>query len=313
MYFSNLKSFNKSVLRSQQKTALLQHKRTGFFDFMGRGKSDEDEKKDLLNNTLTKEDTRELAESLVKGENAAAVDSKTEIKVLDMKNIRVIGDETAHKAYLKNLKEHRIFSMNVNEWQVKEQIKSKEFEKFETILKDLLLKHKLKLNDLSIPFTNFQTKFLFSKEIQAQTGISLSDYNVSIFKSPKDYKTFFYEVVLSGELFKYQEKKPLAITLDIVADADHQTDKEIALKRLEAEFFDTIENDSIKYREFNSEYQELVDSMIERTKIFRPVVNNVRVKTFRNYKDQSIMKKQIKDEIEYSNIKSIGSQSLAKN
>ncbi|OBA28825.1 hypothetical protein HANVADRAFT_51269 [Hanseniaspora valbyensis NRRL Y-1626] len=304
---------NKRALISQpQKTVLLQQKRTGFFDFLGRGKSDEDEKKEILNKSTTKEETKQLAESLVKGETESSVDSKTEIKVLDMKNTRVIGDNSAYETYLNNLKEHRISSLKINDWSVKTCLQAQEFENFETILKELLIKYNLELNELSIPFKDFQTKFLFSKDIQAKTGIILSDYNITLFASPKDYKTFFYEVVLSGELYKYQEKKPLAIKIDVVSDSEIQTDKEIALKRLQAEFSDVSDAITMKYKDFNSEYQQILDSMVERTKVFRPQTNNIRVKTFRTFKDQNTLKQKLEQEVEYSHSKLIKGQNLEK-
>lgn len=304
---------SKVLVSTPLKTSLLLHKRTGFFDFLGRGKSDKDEKKDILNSPTTKQETKELAESLVKGEEEAAAEKNSEIKVLDMKSTKVIGETAAYESYLKSLKEHRIASLKVNDWYTKDVLKAKEFEKFETILKDLLLKYKLELNELAVPFKDFKTKFLFAKDIQAQTGVLLSDYNITLFTSPKDYKTFFYEVVLSGDLFKYQEKKPLAIDIEIVSGSEAQTDKEIALKRLQAEFSGDSEDFSIKHKDFSPEYDQLLDSIVERTKILRPETSNVRVKTYRNFKDQEILKRKLEQEIDYSHSKMKSAQSLEKN
>lgn len=302
-----------TLLSNPQKTSLLHHRRTGFFDFLGRGKSDKDEKKDILNSSTTKQETKELAESLVKGEDETSAEKSSEIKVLDMKTTKVIGENSAYESYLKSLKEHRISSLKLNDWYTKDVLKAKEFEKFETILKDLLLKYKLELNELAVPFKDFKTKFLFAKDIQAKTGVFLSDYNVTLFTSPKDYKTFFYEVVLSGELFKYQEKKPLAIDIEIVSGSEAQTNKEIALKRLQAEFSGDSEDPSIKHKDFSPEYNQLLDSMVERTKVFRPETSNIRVKTFRNFRDQEILKRKLEQEIEYSYSKITSAQSLEKN
>ncbi|CCH62683.1 hypothetical protein TBLA_0I00180 [Henningerozyma blattae CBS 6284] len=63
-------------------------------------------------------------------------------------------------------------------------------------------------------FPDLSTKFNFSKEIQKKSGYLISDYNVTLFNSPVDFRNYFRTEVFSGKLGLFKESEPNAIHLN---------------------------------------------------------------------------------------------------
>lgn len=97
-------------------------------------------------------------------------------------------------------------SLSFNHWLSKDKLANeKQLDAFiNEITKDLNLQ-------IDKPFPDILTRFKFFKKIQASTGYTLSDYQLTILTSPLSFKKYFVDNILSGKLLRFNIKEPNAI------------------------------------------------------------------------------------------------------
>ncbi|GMM40167.1 hypothetical protein FOG51_00540 [Hanseniaspora uvarum] len=243
-------------------------------------------KKQENKTTVTKETTKDLLSALTKNDTGSqeAVNKESATKTLNFETTAVIGDSKLYEERLNSLKAHRFSQLKVNKWNKIDESEVGAFTK-EDIL-NLIAKYNIKQDEISKPFADYKTKFLFTKDLQKLSGRSLSDFNLSLFTSPEEFLQFYQKIYLSGSFDKYDETKPLAIYLKVGEDS----------KKLENEIF-------LDLKDAGKEYKELVSTITERTKVFSPKDNNVKIKNTRSRQEQESLKEIIKEEAEYLNLK----------
>lgn len=230
--------------------------------------------------------TKELLNTLTKNDNSAddVVNKGLAEKNVNFKTTAVIGDSKLYEERVKYLRDHRFSQLKVSKWNKIDETTVEKFTK-EDIL-NLVKKYNIEQDAISKPFSDYKTKFLFAKDLQKISGRSLSDFNLSLFNTPEEFLQFYQKIFLSGSFDKYDETKPLAVYLKVGEDSAD------------------LENDVfINFKDAGSEYEELVSTITNRTKVFPAKDNNVKIKNTRNLEEQKTLKDIIKEEAEYLNLK----------
>ncbi|KAL6933751.1 uncharacterized protein HGUI_00071 [Hanseniaspora guilliermondii] len=230
--------------------------------------------------------TKDLLQTLTKNDKSAddAVNKGLSDKNVDFKTTVVIGDSKLYEERVKYLKDHKFSQLKVSKWNKIDETSVKKFTKDDIL--NLIKKNDIKQEDISKPFSDYKTKFLFAKDLQKFSGRSLSDFNLSLFNTPEEFIQFYQKIFLSGLFDNYDETKPLAVYLKVGDDSFKP------------------ENDfSIDFKDAGSEYEELVSTITDRTKVFPAKDNNVKIKNTRSLDEQRTLKDIIKEEAEYLNLK----------
>ena len=74
--------------------------------------------------------------------------------------------------------------------------------------------HDIQDGSLSNSFVDLTTKFRFAKLLQAASGFSVPDYQLTRFQTPIAFRAYFLKEVISGKLASFKESEPNAIDLN---------------------------------------------------------------------------------------------------
>lgn len=232
-----------------------------------------------------KQETSKLIKTLEKNDltSEEAVNKGTATETVNFANTFVIGDSEVYEERLENLKAQRLSQLKIRKWNYLEESKLKGFSHSDIL--ELISKYNIKEEELSTPFADYKTKFLFAKDLQRVSGRSLSDFHFSLFVSPEEFLQYYQKIYLSGSFDNYDETKPLAIFMKVGDDVPNPSNNVFL---------------SSKY--IGPEYTEYVEKITERTKVFSPKYNNVKIKKTKSAEEQKRLKEIIKEEAEYLNL-----------
>lgn len=62
-------------------------------------------------------------------------------------------------------------------------------------------------------FPDLVSKFTFTKNLQSKTGYMVPDLQITVSKTPQQFKDYYAKEILSGRLLKFKESEPNAIDL----------------------------------------------------------------------------------------------------
>ncbi|SCU97722.1 LAMI_0F11122g1_1 [Lachancea mirantina] len=159
-------------------------------------------------------DTAEVISEIEAGKDQEGTPDKGKLRLTDND---FVGTETAQHDRIQRAK--LVQDVPFNKWLSGEKVKD------ERTLKQILIEvHNAstdaahKINTIEDPaaqtaFQDLTSKFHFSKQVQARTGIMIPDYTLTRLRSCASFHTYFQSEILSGKHARYNEREPNAIHL----------------------------------------------------------------------------------------------------
>lgn len=199
---------------------------------------------------------RKTKEIIYDIESGKSIDDPTrytssKILKLDLTPDNIIGKRKEEKIDLIN-------DIPWNNWLSNQRIKTlEELDKVINLSCKEILGENFNIKDT---FPDLNVKFRFVKRLQSLSGYPISDYQLTILKTPNEFKNYYLENIVSGKLLQFNEKEPNAIYL--TQESFNQPNIRVIERvsaKVQREKFNNIlqEIENLKERESKDEIQRL--------------------------------------------------------
>lgn len=157
-----------------------------------------------------KQDVRDTREVIKDIEEGKAPISKSENRLyLELKTENFIGETDLMKK--RRLKQETYKTLAIHQWLPQQKIDS--VEKIGRILSDCLQKI-YQDSSMDVQMDDLAKKFRFAKLLQEKSGVPISDFKLTVLRSPREFEQYMIDGVLSGKQGVKRPSEPHAIHLN---------------------------------------------------------------------------------------------------
>lgn len=198
--------------------------------------------------------TKEIIQDIESGkgiEDTTNGSSSSKILKLDLTPENIIGRRKEEKIDLMN-------DIPWNNWLTDQKVKTpEELDHVVNLSCKEVLGDNFNIND---PFPDLNIKFKFVKRLQATSGYPISDYELTVLRTPVEFRDYYLKNIISGKLLQFNEKEPNAIYL--TQKSFNQPNIRVVERvssKVQKEKFNSIlqEVEDLKEREARDEIQRL--------------------------------------------------------